>query len=184
MVVGFCLWIFVFWHLSSVRTDIAPSIRGIIHNTQVVLLDARVTVLEPHRGQISRHFWLAWWSDFWSIFGFSDFPGLVIYFAPPIRGIINHTQAMLLNVWVTVLGPTRGDISRHFWVAWWPGFGPAFRESTVSTAFARKPWLTVYRAHSGSSPTGGKTAQIMTKIIGSIGTTNSTIPLNLTDRSP
>ena len=146
----FFLWIFVGWDLSSVMTDIAPSVRGIIHNTQVVLFNVRVTVLEPNRGQISRHFWSAWWSDFWRIFGFSDFPGFGIYFAPPIRGIISNTQTMLLNVWVTVLGATRGDISRHFWSAWWPDFGPAFRESTVSTAFARKPWLTVYRAHSGS----------------------------------
>ena len=31
--------------LSSLRTDAAPSIRVVIHNTQVVLLNARVTVL-------------------------------------------------------------------------------------------------------------------------------------------
>ena len=43
---------------------------------------------------------------------------------------------MFLNVCVKVLGPFRGDISRHFWSAWWPDFGP-HRESTVSTALAR-----------------------------------------------
>ena len=52
--------------------------------------------------------------------------------------------------------------------------------STVSTAFARKPRLTVYRAHSGSSPAGGKTTQIMTKIIWAMATLQSTITLNLT----
>ena len=31
--------------------------------------------------------------------------------------------------------------------------------------FAREPWLTVCRTHSGSSPTGGNTAHIMTKFI-------------------
>ena len=70
--------------------------------------------------------------------------------------------------------------------------------STVSTAFARKPWLTVYRAHSGScrygfnktfwiqqysSPAGGNMTQIMTKIIWAIATLLLIITLNLTIRS-
>ena len=78
------------------------------------------------------------------VFGFHRFADI---FRPPSRGIINDTQAMFLNVCVKVLGPIRGDISRHFWSAWWPDFGP-HRESTVSTALARTLWLSVYRAHS------------------------------------
>ena len=91
----------------------------------------------------------ACWAGFGLIFRFSDLFGLAMDFAPPTRGSITDVQATLLIVRVAVLGRIRGDISRHFWSAWWPDFGHAFRESTVSTAFARKPCLTVYRAHSG-----------------------------------
>ena len=57
--------IFDFSNFSSLILDFGVSIRGIIHNTQVVLLNARVPVPDPNRGQISRHFWSACWSDFW-----------------------------------------------------------------------------------------------------------------------
>ena len=41
----FLLIFIMFWGLSSVMSDINPSIREIIHNTQLVLLNARVAVL-------------------------------------------------------------------------------------------------------------------------------------------
>ena len=148
--------IFVLEDLSSARADFDTSIRGIIHNTQVVPLHARVPDLEPNRGQISPHFWSAWWSSCWSIWGFRVSP-VWVDISPAEQGVINDTQAMFLNVRVTVLGLIHCDISRHFWSAWWPDLAP-HRESTVSTALARKPWLAVYRAHSGTvsaTATGG-----------------------------
>ena len=62
------------------------------------------------------------------VFGFPRFGDI---FRPPSRGIINDTQAMFLNVCVKVLGPIRGDISRHFWSAWWPDFGPTSRVNRI-----------------------------------------------------
>ena len=119
------------------------------------------------------------WPTFLANFRIFGILGFESRFLPDDRGIIRNTQVRLLNAGVRVLELTHGQISRHFWSTWWSDFW-----STVSTAFARKPWLTVYRAHSGSSPAGGKTGQIMTKIICTIATLQSTITLNLTIGSP
>ena len=44
--------IFGFSAFSGLGPDFGLQIGGIIHNTQVELLNARATVLEPNRGQI------------------------------------------------------------------------------------------------------------------------------------
>ena len=76
--------------LSSVIPCFGTSIRGIIHDTQVVPLNARVPVPDPNRGQISRHFWLAWWSGFWQIFVFYRISLVWGYISPRRSG--NHSQ--------------------------------------------------------------------------------------------
>ena len=43
---------------------------GIIHSTDLLLLQFRVTVLELTRGPISQNSWSKWWSDFGWIWGF------------------------------------------------------------------------------------------------------------------
>ena len=169
--------------------DFGLSIGGIIHTSNLVLLDACVAILELNHYTVSLNFWSAWWSDFcvdfralgfvgcedrsrhvyqgnhsrhpdgaferpgarpgaqsWTDFStflvsmvvkfFVDFqvfgfPRFGDPFRPPSRGIINDTQAMFWNVCVKVLGPSRGDISLHFWSAWWPDFGPTSRVNRI-----------------------------------------------------
>ena len=105
------------------------SARGIIHNTQVVPLHARVPDLEPNRGQISRHFWSAWWSSFWSIFGFSDFPGLGIYFARRVGASSTH-PGDVLNVWLKFWVLFVATFST-FLVRMVAGFGPTSRVNRI-----------------------------------------------------
>ena len=38
--------------------------RGTSHNNHLVVLNARVTVLEVTSGPVSQHLWSTWWSDF------------------------------------------------------------------------------------------------------------------------
>ena len=53
---------FVGFHQTSILMPVVGlSFSGIIIYTQVMLLNAWVTVLELHHGQISRHFWSACW---------------------------------------------------------------------------------------------------------------------------
>ena len=50
--------------------DSGLPISGIIHSTDSLLLQARVTILELTRGPISQIVWCTWWSDFSWIWGF------------------------------------------------------------------------------------------------------------------
>ena len=50
--------------------DSGLPISGIIHSTDSLLLQARVTILELTRGPVSQNLWCTWWSDFNWIWGF------------------------------------------------------------------------------------------------------------------
>ena len=160
---------FGFSDLSGLRIyDVSP-VRGIIHNTQVILLNAWVVVLELNRSQISRHFLPAWWSEFWSIFRIFGILGFEQGFDPADQE--NHSQhpGDAFEHLSHSSGANRGQSSRHLCPHGGRIFAPRCCVSTVSTAFARKPWLTVYRAHSGYSPAGGKSGQMVEPKIGARG---------------
>ena len=170
-------WVFGFSELSGSSPDFGLWIRGIIHSTHLMLLVDGVTVMEPTSGPISQHSWFTRWSGFeldFRVFGFLQFETrsrLVDQgnnsqhssdaFGRPVTssGIHSCPDFVTFKVHMVVgilfgfliLGIPRLESKRS---ACRPGgrghphtdgCGP-----TVSTAFARKPWLAVYRAHSDS----------------------------------
>ena len=69
-------WVFGFSELSGSSPVFGMWIRGIIHNTPLMLLVDGVTLMELTRGPISQHSWFTWWSGFeldFRVFGFLKF---------------------------------------------------------------------------------------------------------------
>ena len=79
-----------FLDFSDLSPDMGLSIRGFIQNTHVMFSNARVRVLEPTHGPISRHLWSAWCPDFWSDLRIFDFTQCESRFRPADQR--NHWQ--------------------------------------------------------------------------------------------
>ena len=141
-----------------------------------MLLVDGVTLMELTRGPIFQHSWFTWWSGFeldFRVFGFLKFetrswlvdegansqhssdafgrPGNSsgVYSWPDSVTFMVHMVVGIL-VGFGIFEIPRLESKRP---ACPPGGGHPHTDgcgSTVSTAFARKPWLAVYRAHSVS----------------------------------
>ena len=168
-------WVVGLSELSGSSPDSGLWIRGIIHSTHLMLLVDGVTLMELTRGPISQHSWFTWWSGFeldFRVFGFLKFgtrsrlvdqgdtsqhlsdafgrPGNSSgVYSWPVRDIYGshggRDFCRILDFWNPQVGVQAFGLSTRGGHPHTDGCGP-----TVSTAFARKPWLAVYRAHSDS----------------------------------
>ena len=85
------------------KTHFGFSIWIISRHTRAMFLNAKVTVLVADCGQISRHFWSAWWSDFLWIFVLPQFVADPV----PSTGAIRHpADAIPLAALVAILETT------------------------------------------------------------------------------